>query len=120
MSKTTTYIYKVYLSKGQLDKLQEIYPKIPGYPEEVCTCLNCDGCGKKIPDGTKYIRTFSGHHAWGNDSVDSHEYHDYCSLECAQQQFDEFKKLIESGENSKTDFCEYSCETAHYSELGDD
>lgn len=120
MSKTTTVIYKVHLSKGQLDKLRETYPKIPAYPEKVCTCLKCDNCGKVIPDRAKYIQVFTGHNAWGNDSVDSHEYHDYCSMECAQEKFDEFKKLIDSGENRKTDFCEYTCETAHYYELGDD
>ena len=51
--------------------------------------IRCDGCGKKITPydyRTKkdhYVRIHTWDNDWGNDSVDSHKYGDYC-MECAK------------------------------------
>lgn len=51
--------------------------------------IRCDSCGKKImpvnlrdKDG-RYIHIHTWHSDWGNDSIDSHEYNDYCT-DCAK------------------------------------
>lgn len=51
--------------------------------------MRCDGCGKKIlPGGYKtekneYVSIHTWHSDWGSESVESHEYKDYCK-ECAK------------------------------------
>ena len=51
--------------------------------------LRCDGCSKKILPGkfktaeNKYVYIHTMHNDWGNDSVDSHVYGEYCT-ECAK------------------------------------
>lgn len=52
--------------------------------------IRCDGCGKKIMPydyrtrkDASYVHIHTWHNDWGNDSVDSHEYGDYCK-ECAK------------------------------------
>lgn len=51
--------------------------------------IRCDGCGKKIKPHkyrdkeSSYVRIHTWHNDWGNDSVESHEYGDYCK-ECAK------------------------------------
>jgi len=53
----------------------------------------CDVCGKEIPPTTiphmsgepvyDYYEVTTHHNDWGNDSVDSYEYFDVCSPDCA-------------------------------------
>lgn len=51
--------------------------------------VRCDGCGKKILPNryrsaeSEYVRIHTWHNDWGNDSIDSHTYGDYCK-ECAK------------------------------------
>lgn len=51
--------------------------------------IRCDGCGKKImpcdvrSEKSSYVHIHTWHNDWGNDSVDSHEYGDYCKA-CAK------------------------------------
>lgn len=58
--------------------------------------VRCDKCGKKIlpfkyKDGQKnqYINIHTWHSDWGNDSIDSHEYKDYCQ-KCAKEVISEY------------------------------
>lgn len=52
--------------------------------------IRCDKCGKKITpykykeDQNQYVHIHTCHNDWGNDSIDSHEYHDYCT-KCAKE-----------------------------------
>ena len=52
--------------------------------------IRCDKCNKKIlpfkysVSQNKYIRVHTWHSDWGNDSIESHEYHDYCP-KCAKE-----------------------------------
>lgn len=55
---------------------------------------NCDVCGKDIPPTKRsypryeqfpYFEIRTSHNDWGNDSVDSIEYIDACSPECAMK-----------------------------------
>ena len=52
--------------------------------------IRCDKCGKKIipnkfhSEESQYIHIHTYHNDWGNDSVDSHEYNDYC-IKCAKE-----------------------------------
>lgn len=48
----------------------------------------CDVCGKEskgINDQTFY-NFMARHYAWGNDSIESVEYYDVCSVECFKKQ----------------------------------
>lgn len=55
--------------------------------EEVTTGRFCDFCNKEIlpVDGKRYDYFYitTSHCDWGNDSVDSYEHFDACSVECA-------------------------------------
>ena len=55
--------------------------------EKVTTGRICDFCGKEIlpVDGARYnyFCITTSHCDWGNDSVDSFEHFDACSVECA-------------------------------------
>ena len=55
--------------------------------ETVTTGRICDFCGKAILpiEGKRYDYYYitTSHCDWGNDSVDSFEYFDTCSVECA-------------------------------------
>lgn len=52
--------------------------------------IRCDKCKKKIipckykEKQNQYVHIHTCHSDWGNDSIDSHEYHDYCT-ECAKE-----------------------------------
>ena len=85
------------------------------------TEIICDCCGKlifPISDNderkldfrgrAKYYHVMSGHHDWGNDSIDSVESLDYCSLECVHQGLDGFYK--EYAPNSNTAYFEIEAE----------
>ena len=52
--------------------------------------LICDCCGKEIDDMSHYWHVCTGHHDWGNDSVDSIEQYDLCSDECLKEKIDLF------------------------------
>ena len=51
--------------------------------------VRCDECGKIILPGkykdikSSYVRIHTWHNDWGNDSIESHEYGDYCK-NCAK------------------------------------
>ena len=76
--------------------------------EEVTTGIKCDFCGKMIPpmqgdcDNTRtpfyHIKTH--HYDWGNDSIDSYEEFDACSIECALRKTKVY--LIENYETINT------------------
>ena len=51
----------------------------------------CDICDKEIKKG--YWGICRHHDDWGNDSVDSYEYWDVCSQECAKKLVDTFFKM---------------------------
>lgn len=42
-------------------------------------CIVCDVCGKSLYPCTKYYEVLTGHHDWGNDSIDSVKNSDICS-----------------------------------------
>ena len=42
----------------------------------------CDTCEKEIVIGTAYYEVCTSHDGWGNDSVDSLEYFDFCKMSC--------------------------------------
>lgn len=51
--------------------------------------IRCDKCGKKImptqyrSEKSSYVHIHTWHNDWGNDSVDSHNYRDFCK-NCAK------------------------------------
>lgn len=56
--------------------------------EEVIVGRVCDICKKKIEPEKHYgvydyFKITTHHHDWGNDSIESYEYYDACSPECA-------------------------------------
>lgn len=74
--------------------------------KSVTVAIKCDVCGKvhegkDIPDEW---HTFSHHHdEWGNDSCDSHEYHEVCSPECYWAKFKECVEDLKGYNNAKVD-----------------
>ena len=70
----------------------------------------CDVCGKDIPpttgyflnEATPYYRITIHHNDWGNDSIDSYEYKDACSPECALKICEEYIPCNFKGNNSRT------------------
>ncbi len=66
----------------------------------------CDVCGKThegryTPDEW---HEFDHHHnEWGNDSVDSYEYHEVCSAECYAVKFKQCVKELEGYTNAEVD-----------------
>ena len=67
--------------------------------ERVCIkeTTYCDICNSVIDDDNAYWELITGHHDWGNDSVDSIKQFDICSETCLRKKFDEYVK--ESGED---------------------
>lgn len=67
--------------------------------ERVCVkeTTHCDVCNKPIDTDKGYWHLITGHHDWGNDSIDSVKYFDMCSEDCLRKNFDEYVK--ESGKN---------------------
>ena len=56
----------------------------------------CDVCGKDIPPTVTsrkcydYYEVTTHHNDWGNDSVDSYDYFDACSPDCAHKLWEEY------------------------------
>lgn len=73
---------------------------------EVTVHIKCDVCNK-IHDGgdtPDNWHTISNHHNhWGNDSRDSYEYHDVCSIECYKTKMKEIVADYETYTNAKVD-----------------
>lgn len=65
---------------------------------ECVVSKKCDVCGKDIPptksyfigEATPYYRITTHHNDWGNDSIESYEYKDACSPECALKICEEY------------------------------
>lgn len=81
--------------------------------------LFCDGCKNQIGEKRKsngflsptaYIHVFCGHHDWGNDSVDSFKYKDFCSHVCMMKHQEKF---WEENCTSSSAFYEIQCEEWH-------
>jgi hypothetical protein len=57
--------------------------------------IRCDCCRKKIlpnkyrDEKSSYFRIHTWHNDWGNDSIDSHEYRDFCK-DCAREFVDDY------------------------------
>lgn len=54
----------------------------------------CDICGKEITGPYWHVAT--GHYDWGNDSCESVESLDVCSVECLNKLFDDYCKKSDS------------------------
>lgn len=91
--------------------------KTATYTDEITVYTKrvCDKCGKvleyrcrhkELVDLSKermnveYYEVTTGHHDWGNDSVDSVEYHDYCPT-CVLQAIDEYYEKTNGKFNSQ-------------------
>jgi hypothetical protein len=66
--------------------------------EKTLSRVTCDQCDKEISKQIFYIVT-TGHHDWGNDSIDSIDNKDICSNECLQKEIDEYMSNNESFTN---------------------
>ena len=60
--------------------------------ERVCVkeTTHCDICNGVIDNNEDYWELTTGHHDWGNDSVESIEHFDICSEACLREKFDEY------------------------------
>ena len=78
--------------------------------KECVIAKRCDACGKNIPpisksfprEHTPYYEIKTHHNDWGNDSIESYEYKDACSLECALKICQEYIPYGFKGNNSRT------------------
>ena len=68
--------------KKYIDKTVEVY-------ESVLDKVICDTCNKEIESG-KYFEVTTGHHRWGNDSMESFKESDYCSKECLDVAYNKY------------------------------
>lgn len=50
--------------------------------EEIEIGIKCDVCKRAIENKQQYWRVTTGHHDWGNDSIESIEHIDVCSAQC--------------------------------------
>lgn len=78
--------------------------------EESITLASCDCCHKDLElvnerysDCEKdskvihrYVSLTTSHHDWGNDSVDSIESHEFCSMKCCLKWITEHEKELKS------------------------
>jgi len=70
----------------------------------VTTGYKCDVCGKihdknSFPD--EWHSFNHSHNEWGNDSIDSFEYHEVCSVECYWVKFKECVKDLDGRESAQ-------------------
>ena len=52
--------------------------------------LICDICKKEIQHDAGYWEVTTHHNDWGNDSCESYEHFDVCSIECLKSKFNEY------------------------------
>ena len=69
----------------------------------------CDSRGRPYRT-VKYLSVTTGHHDWGNDSIDSVETHDICSTECLAKFMQEFYSKFNKFKLS-TDYIHIDSET---------
>lgn len=85
---------------------EEKYVEIKTISERQVEYIRCDKCGKKImpyqysTEQNRYVNVHTWHNDWGNDSIDSHEYHDYCT-ECAKVVVSEYIDDMDGSEELK-------------------
>lgn len=63
--------------------------------EKVIIDVNCDNCEKPIikdrkPVHDTHFQVTTSHHRWGNDSIDSLEHYDFCSIACLTDHMNEY------------------------------
>ena len=80
--------------------------KVQSVTEEVWIGTVCDQCNEVIvrPDLPKwnnfhYYNVTTHHRDWGNDSIDSYEYLDFCSMKCL---LTHMKKYFEEAEGTES------------------
>lgn len=61
--------------------MTSITEKVPVVQDKT-TGIQCDACGKAYPANADLFYFNSHHQDWGNDSIDSYEYHHACSVDC--------------------------------------
>ena len=64
--------------------------------------VRCDHCGKKILPhhygiSSDYFRVHTWHNDWGSESIESHEYRDYCK-DCAKKVVSDYITNAEGSE----------------------
>lgn len=67
----------------------------------------CDKC-KKVINGS-YWDVTTGHHDWGNDSIDSVDSQDICSKECLCELFEEYVKRSDHRYNTEYFEVRHTC-----------
>lgn len=50
--------------------------------KRVVAFYNCDNCKKSVKSEEDIKSFHGGHQEWGNDSIESYEYFDVCSMKC--------------------------------------
>ena len=56
--------------------------------EKILKSIICDTCKREVEEGT-YFEVTTSHGLWGNDSIDSYDYRDFCSYDCMKKDMDE-------------------------------
>lgn len=79
-------------------------------------CIICDVCGKYLYPRTKYYEVQTGHHAWGNDSIDSIKNRDICS-DCLP---DFVADYIRHHKNNSSDYIDIEAEVLTNSMFDDE
>ena len=96
----------------------------------ILTSIVCDVCGRDIPANKwtngkpkycteKFMRVTTGHHDWGNDSIDSIETHQICSPECMDEFIKGFYENFTRNKESGTDYIEIESETVWIDTTGE-
>ena len=99
--------------------------------QECVVGKKCDICGKEIPPavipfrygepGYDYYEVTMHHHDWGNDSVDSYEYFDACSPDCAYKLWERYIHYSTGVKNTMCIEVEHkNCWVLKYKEVSDD
>lgn len=100
MSRESIDLFGAYMSKEEIEAFRKKHPNSKVFQKEVEISCHCDVCKKEIKLGETYLDITTGHHDWGNDSVESIKHHDCCSFDCAKHYIDEYEKLINSGKST--------------------
>jgi hypothetical protein len=61
----------------------------------------CDVCGKTTKDDSDWVKIEHYHSAWGNDSCESFEYFDACSVDCYTEQLKRSIRELEGNHGGK-------------------